>query len=66
MARLARLTAQLPPSKATPEQRACLDREADERHVDLAQIIREMVDARYGLSDGERPAGGADQGAPAR
>lgn len=55
MARKARLTAQCPPWKVTPTQRARLDAEADERSVDLAQIMREMTDARYGLVDGEVP-----------
>ncbi len=55
MARIARLTAQLPPAKATPTQRRCLDVEAETRGVDLAQIMREALDSRYGLHDGERP-----------
>ncbi len=55
MARQARLTAQLPPAMGTPTQRECLDREADERRVDLAQVIREALDQRYGLVDGELP-----------
>jgi hypothetical protein len=55
MARKARLTAQCPPWKGTPTQRAHLDAEAERRSVDLAQIMREAVDARYGLVDGEEP-----------
>ena len=53
MARQPRLTAQCPPWKATPTVRALLDAEATERSVDLAQIMREMADSRYGLDDGE-------------
>lgn len=56
MARPARLTAQCPPWKATPTVRALLDEEATEREVDLAQIMREMADQRYGLTNGERVA----------
>lgn len=56
MAREARYTAQLPPAKATPLTRKCLDDEATERKVDMATIIREALDKRYGLTDGERVA----------
>ena len=55
MARRARYTAQCPPWKGTPAQRAALDAEATEREVDLADIMREMCDARYGLVDGDSP-----------
>lgn len=63
MARQARLTAQCPPWKATPDVRAALDEEAERRRVDLAQIMREMADQRYGLVDGARVA--PDEGAAA-
>lgn len=58
--RRARLTAQCPPWKATPTVRAALDEEAERREVDLAQIMREMADQRYGLTDGERVATDSD------
>jgi hypothetical protein len=65
MAKQARYTAQCPPWKATPEQRARIDAEALARDLDIADLMREMTDARYGLVNGESPAPGADVSATA-
>lgn len=63
MAKPPRFTAQCPPWKATPTQRARIDAEALERQLDIADLMREMTDQRYGLVDGEPPAdAGADAG----
>lgn len=43
------------PVKATPDQRRLLLEEAEERRLAIADIVREAVDARYGLQDGEQP-----------
>ena len=55
MALTPRYTSQMP-FVGTPEQRACVDAEADERSISVSQVIRDAIDARYGLVDGRHPA----------
>lgn len=56
MARQARYTQTLGPTKLTPDQDAKLDEEAEERGVSLAEVVRDALDARYGLVAGKVPA----------
>ncbi len=51
----ARYTEQIPPFVGTPTQRQCVDEEAAQRGVSAATVLREALDARYGLVDGRRP-----------
>ena len=53
MAREARYTAQLPPTKGTETQRRKVEEESSRRRVSLGQVIRESLDDRYDLNDGE-------------
>jgi len=39
----------------TTTQRARMTEEGDRRGVSLAEIVREAIDDRYGLVDGEEP-----------
>lgn len=53
MALTARLTSKLPPTAATQTQRQRVEAEANARNLALGVIVREAIDTRYGLVNGE-------------
>lgn len=53
VAREAHYTAQLPPTKGTPTHRDKVAAEAETRRISMGQVIRESLDERYKLVDGQ-------------
>lgn len=57
MARRARFTAQLPPSKQHPALVQAVREETDERGISVADLLREVLAPRYELAPDGSPRG---------